>query len=283
MQAPKNGFFYVLDQQRLANSFLPRILSTSTGPVTWTLSQAGRSLIRKPNTGRLASRPSCHPRFSAHTTGTRCPTARQTGLVYLPAQQMAFPFLGDDDMSPKSLAVNIGLDTSVAAMPDDAAIIAKIKQGTSGRLLAWDPVSQKEVWRVEYPGPWNGGVLSTAGGLVFQGSATGYVNAYRADDGERLWQFPAQTGIVAPPISYAVGGEQYITVSAGWGGIFPLITGPLVADAAGGEPINRSRLLTFKLGGTEELPPAVEQLRDMPDLSDLQARQSAGRRRVPRL
>ena len=266
MQAPKNGFFYVLD--RVTGEL---ISAENFVDINWASHvdlETGRPVVNPEAQYWKTGKPALvAPGFLGAHNWHPMSYSPDTGLVYLPAQQIAFPYLGDDNQSPRTLAVNVGLDTSVAAFPDDPGVIDKIKQATSGRLLAWNPAAQEEVWRVEYPGPWNGGVLSTAGGLVFQGSATGYVNAYRADDGETLWQFPAQTGIVAPPISYAVDGEQYITVSAGWGGIFPLITGPMAYDAADGEPINRSRLLTFKLGGTAELPATTEQLRDMPDLT----------------
>ena len=266
MQAPKNGFFYVLD--RTTGEL---ISAENFVDITWASHvdlETGRPVVNPEAEYWKTGKPALvSPSFLGAHNWHPMSYSQDTGLVYIPAQQMAFPYFGDDNLSPKSLAVNIGLDTSVAAFPDDPAVIDKIKEGTSGQLLAWNPATQEEVWRVEYPGPWNGGVLSTAGGLVFQGSATGYLNAYRADNGEKLWQFPAQTGIVAPPISYAVDGVQYITVSAGWGGIFALITGPMTFDAADGQPINRSRLLTFKLGGTAELPPTTEQLRDMPDLT----------------
>lgn len=266
MQAPKNGFFYVLD----ANTG-ELISAKNFVDINWASHvdmKTGRPVVNPEAQYWKTGKPALvSPAFLGAHNWHPMSYSFETGLVYLPAQQMAFPFLGDDNQSPKRLAVNVGLDTSIAALPDDSAVIEQIKQATSGRLIAWDPALQKEVWRVEYPGPWNGGALSTAGDLVFQGSATGYLNAYRAESGKALWQFPTQTGIVAPPISYAVDGVQYITVSAGWGGIFPLITGPMAMDAADGHPINRSRLLTFKLGGTAELPPALEQLRDMQDLT----------------
>ena len=118
--------------------------------------------------------------------------------------------------------------------------------------MAWDPVKQQEAWRVEYRGPWNGGTLATAGNLVFQGTADGKLVAYRADNGEQLWDFPTQTGVVAPPISYEIEGEQYISVNVGWGGAFALVFGEYVQ--AESLP-NVSRVLTFKLGGKGTLPP----------------------------
>ncbi|MFB3076542.1 MAG: c-type cytochrome, partial [Lysobacterales bacterium] len=109
--------------------------------------------------------------------------------------------------------------------------------------------------RVTHAGPWNGGMLSTAGNLVFQGNASGEFVAYRADTGEHLWGFDAQTGIVAPPISFRYQGDQYIAVLAGWGGALPLVGGEALSSTS--QP-NRSRLLVFKLGGEEKLPPVVE-------------------------
>jgi len=104
---------------------------------------------------------------------------------------------------------------------------------------------------VEHPGSWNGGTLSTAGNLVFQGTADGKFVAFRADNGERLWDFSAQTGIVAPAITYAIDGEQYVSVNAGWGGAFALVFGEFVQ--AESLP-NVSRVLTFKLGANKQLP-----------------------------
>ncbi len=107
-----------------------------------------------------------------------------------------------------------------------------------------------------HPGPWNGGVLATAGGLVFQGNGQGNLVAYSARDGAKLWSFFAQTGIIAPPITYAVKGEQYVAVLAGWGGVWPLSPSGILSGQ-GDRPLpNLSRLLVFKLGGTAELPPS---------------------------
>jgi alcohol dehydrogenase (cytochrome c)/quinohemoprotein ethanol dehydrogenase len=116
-------------------------------------------------------------------------------------------------------------------------------------------VAQKEVWRVPHLGPWNGGVLTTAGNLVLQGSAAGRFNAYRADNGTPLWSVEAQTAVMGGPMSYAVNGEQYIAVMAGWGGVFPMPPGVLALKT--GNEYNRSRLLVYKLGGRTQLPPAV--------------------------
>jgi alcohol dehydrogenase (cytochrome c)/quinohemoprotein ethanol dehydrogenase len=130
--------------------------------------------------------------------------------------------------------------------------------GVKGFLLAWDPVGQVEAWRAAYPGPSNGGVLTTAGNLVIQGTARGEVVAYRADSGQRLWSAPARTGVLAGPVSYEAGGEQFVAVAAGWGGVFSLAPGEI--GLMSGRLGNHSRILAFKLGGSAELPPDGTQL-----------------------
>jgi quinohemoprotein ethanol dehydrogenase len=134
-----------------------------------------------------------------------------------------------------------------------------------GKLVAWDPVQQKAAWTIERPGPWNGGTLATAGNLLLEGTAGGNFEAYRADTGVKLWSFAAQTGVMAGPVTYEVGGQQYIAVLAGWGGVFPLAAGE--ASFVSGRVRNVSRMLVFKLGGKAALPPA--QATEPPQLTPL--------------
>jgi len=266
MQAPKNGFFYVLD--RVTGQLISAEPFVKVNWASHIDLKTGRPVVNpeaeywKNETPALVS-----PAWMGGHNWHPMSYNPNTKLMYLPAQETAFPYLAENEQTPSKLAVNLGVDTKAGKFPDDPSVIQQIKDATSGHLLAWDPLLQKEVWRVEYPGAWNGGVLSTAGGLVFQGSAAGFLSAFSADKGLKLWEFPTQTGVVAPPMSFAVGGEQYIAVSAGWGGIFPLMTGPLVEDSAAGDPINRSRLLVFKLKGNATLPEATEKRRNMPTLS----------------
>ena len=138
-------------------------------------------------------------------------------------------------------------------MPQDPKIKKAILDTVKGKLVAWDPVMQKQAWAVERPGPWNGGMLSTAGNLVFEGTAAGHFEAYRADTGEKVWSFDAQTGVMAGPVTYTVNGEQYVAVLAGWGGVFPLVAGEVSFKS--GRVRNVSRMLAFKLGGKANLPP----------------------------
>jgi mono/diheme cytochrome c family protein len=124
-------------------------------------------------------------------------------------------------------------------------------------LLAWDPVANKEKFRIEL-GPWSGGVLATAGNLIFQGTPAGEFAAYRADNGTKLWSMEAQTGVVSGPISYSVGGEQYVAVTVGWGTSFGLALPTKLQP--------RSRILVFKLGADGKLPPAQDTAEPWPKL-----------------
>jgi quinohemoprotein ethanol dehydrogenase len=137
-------------------------------------------------------------------------------------------------------------------MPQNPKIKQAILDSVKGKLVAWDPIQQKQAWAVERPGPWNGGTLATAGNLVFEGTAAGRFEAYRADTGEKVWSFDAQTGVMAGPITYTVKGEQYIAVLAGWGGAFPMVTGEVSFKS--GRTRNISRMLAFKLNARTTLP-----------------------------
>ena len=93
-------------------------------------------------------------------------------------------------------------------------------------------MTNKEKFRIEHAGPWSGGVLATAGNLIFQGTPGGEFAAYRADNGTKLWSMPAQTGVVAGPVSYSVGGEQYVAITVGWGTAFGLLVSTPTSRAA---------------------------------------------------
>lgn len=105
------------------------------------------------------------------------------------------------------------------------------------RLDARDPLTGKVKWSVNYPIPGLGGVLTTGGGLVFNGDAEGFVRAYDADNGNELWKFQTGSGIRAGIISYAVNGKQYIAVPSGWGSLAPGFMAsvwPKIKDVTGG-------------------------------------------------
>ena len=239
MQANKNGFFYVLDRRTgkliSAQNFVPINWASGIDPKT------GRPIenpgIRYSETGKPVNM--IPGPLGAHSWQPMAYSPK-TGLVYIPAQEIGNEFLPVNDYKPSPMGWNVGVGS--AAIPD-----------TKGRLLAWDPVHQKEAWHVQYLGPWNGGVLTTAGNLVVQGDAAGSLNVFRADSGEKLWSMSVQSAVMGGPSTYEVNGEQYIAVMAGWGGAFPLLEGKEAARS--GNLRNLSRVLVFKVGGTAQLPP----------------------------
>src|SRR5260370_11388362 len=174
-----------------------------------------------------------------------------TGRVYLPAKEgTAFVLVPDAAWKLERRREKLGLDRSY-----EGPLLAKSRSSPppTGRLIAWNPVEQREVWRVTFPVVESGGVLATAGNLVFQGRSDGMLCAYRATDGKQLWEYNAGTGIMAPPITYLVGGVQHVTVMAGWGG-----AGLINSVRRGPAKAGFGRILTFPVGGTPplELPPS---------------------------
>jgi quinohemoprotein ethanol dehydrogenase len=240
MQANKNGFFYVLDRKSGA-----LISAKAIVPVSWASGvdlKTGRPIENKEarysDTGKPVDvKPGP---LGAHNWQPMAFNST-TGLVYIPAQQVPMNYTPLPIMPIAPIGWNLGVAP------------AALTSQNEGFLLAWDPVRQREAWRVTYRGPWNGGVVTTAGNIVAQGDASGNFNVYRADNGEKLWSMFAQSGIIAAPSTYEVGGEQYIAVLSGWGGSYALSGGK--AAAMSGNLRNVSRLLVFKLGGGATLPP----------------------------
>lgn len=122
-----------------------------------------------------------------------------------------------------------------------------------GRLVAWDPVAHATRWSIEHPIIVNGGVLSTAGNLVFQGEGSGEFAAYAADSGRKLWSLQTGAAINGVPVTYRVGSEQYVIVPIGWGSVFRLFaTSSMTASES--SKYGPTRLLAFRLGATQAYP-----------------------------
>jgi len=263
MQAPKNGFFYVLDR---TNGTL-----ISAKPFTFVNWATGVDLkTGRPVETATARYEGANPvpivpgPVGAHSWQPMS-YSPVTHLAYIPVNDAGFKYKSPDNFQAKALAPNYGIDVVAAGMPQDPTIKKAILGTVKGKLVAWDAVQQKAAWAVDRPGPWNGGTLATAGNLVFEGTASGNFEAYRADNGQNLWSFPAQTGVMAGPVTYTSGGEQYVAVLAGWGGVFPLAAGEV--SFASGRVRNISRMLVFKLGGRATLP--VQQPVEQPALTKL--------------
>ena len=207
MEAPKNGYFYVFD--RTDGKLL------SAGQIAAKLTWAKGIDMR---TGRPIEVSGIH--YQDGKAFEMWPSPRgahswmpmafspQTGLVYIPrlSQGLTFDSRGiDAGENLRVLGANIG-----AAKPDPL--------DETSALIAWNPVTQKLVWEVPTFGGWNGGVLATGGDLVFQGQINGRFSAYEARHGKELWHFAAQDALLAAPISYMVGGKQYVSVVVGMTG-----------------------------------------------------------------
>jgi quinohemoprotein ethanol dehydrogenase len=252
MHAAKDGFFYVLDRRTgeliSAKPFVP---------VTWANSvdlKTGRP-IENPNARYDQSGKPIDIKpapFGAHNWQPMAFNP-QTGLVYIPAQEMDFAFALDTNYTRSPVSFNIGINLEATPPPAEPAAKKAAWDKLKGYLLAWDPVRQHAMWKASHPGPWNGGVLTTGGNLVAEGDAAGNFSIYRADNGQELWSMPVQTGIIAGPMTYTVDGEQYIAVLAGWGGGYAVTGGDLVKKS--GNERNISRILAFELDGTAKLPP----------------------------
>lgn len=254
MQAAKNGIFYVLD--RATGALI------SAQPFTYINWASGVDVKSgRPLETASARYPGNQPPpivpgpLGAHSWQPMS-YSPLTGLVYIPVNESGFEYKSPEHFAMSQLAGNFGLDMVAAGMPQDPKIKQAIFATVKGKLLAWDPARQKPAWAVDRPGPWNGGTLATAGNLVFEGTAGGNFQAYAADTGRKLWSTPAQTGVMAGPISYEVNGEQYVAVLAGWGGVFPMVTGEVSFKS--GRVRNVSRMLVFKLEGKASLPPLPE-------------------------
>ena len=251
-QAPKDGFFYVLDRAtgRLisAKPYTPVTWTTGIDPATGRPVESAAARYENSATGAPLS-PGPLGGHSWHSISY----SPQTGLVYLPVQEAGFLYKPEKNFSPRNLAYNTAIDFVASGMPQIPDVKKAILASVKGHLSAWDPLQQKEIWRVDRASPVNGGTLSTAGNLVFQGTAQGQLEAYRADKGEKLWSTDVQSGVVAAPVTYSVGNDQYVALVAGWGGVFPLAAGELARQAA--RPQNISRVLAFKLNGKANLPP----------------------------
>jgi quinohemoprotein ethanol dehydrogenase len=237
MQAPTNGFFYVID--RVTGKLLS---AEKIGKVTWAerIDLVTGRPVEAPNIRYENGPVTVYPGpWGAHNWQPMSFNP-DTGLVYIPYMQVGTRFWTDKDAPLGGLMIEPVLDG---------------EGDGKGKLLAWDPIAQKARWAVDYDSFWNGGMLSTAGNLVFQGIDDGTFNAFNATTGEKLWSFDAKLGIIAAPISYSVNGTQYVSVLVGFGGATQMQT----SFMKGGWKYNAQprRLLTFRLGGTAKLPPTA--------------------------
>ncbi len=250
LQAPKNGFFYVID--RTDGSF---ISAQNYVPVTWASHidpETGRP-VETPEGQYLKAERTVRPGPLGGHNWHPMSYSPETGLVYIPTIDLDFTYAHDENFKHEPGWWNLGLAGGPDAEDSPPTVEDQISalQSVRGQLLAWDPVTQQEAWRIEHGSAWNGGLLSTAGNLVFQGRADGTFRAYAADTGEVLWEMAVHTGIIAAPVTYEVDDEQYIAIVAGWGGAFGTTAG---VPRHKGNVLEEGRIVVFKLEGAGQLP-----------------------------
>jgi mono/diheme cytochrome c family protein len=249
MQAPKNGFFYVLDAKD--GTFLSGAPFVSQNWASG-LRSDGRP-IRLP-AAEYGDQPHLQipGPLGAHNWQPMAYNPAER-LVFIPAQELPQLYEADGSLKDSPTRWNTGVNFA-AGLPlaPSADLLKGLRASLKGRLIAWDPMTQKARWSVQHDNAWAGGILSTASGLVFQGRLDGTFAAYGASDGKLLWSAKANAGIAAAPVTYAIDGEQYVAVATGWGSIFSLLNGFAFDDAV--SP-GIGRVVVYKLGGTGKIPP----------------------------
>lgn len=249
MQAPKNGFFYVLDAATgdliSAEPYTPANWATHVDLETGRPVEAPEARFDK--TGQPAI---VLPGPLGGHNWYPMAFSQNTNLVYIPVTENFMGYVADNEFTVDPEGWNTGVDFGrgfqlVMSQPEPPV--------NASLLKAWDPVAQEEVWRVQHDiGTGNAGVLATAGELVFQGNRSGEFVAYDDATGERLWSTLVQAGVMAAPASFTVDGEQHIALLVG----APALPteGPGASTSTTSASTNNSRLLLYRLGGEAQLP-----------------------------
>ena len=254
MQAPKNGFFYVID--RVSGELLS---AENYVPVTWASHvdlETGRPVYLENADYSEQSRLISPSPAGGHNWPPMAYNP-DTGLVYIPSLEAPLRF---DRIKPGAQKHQNNTRNALADVyfPDPEKDADLLKDAPpfkiGGKVKAWDPAKGEARWVGEELPFWTGGILSTAGGLVVSGGPGGVLYFYDAKTGEVLHKIETGIMITAAPMSYEIDGEQYIAVLAGAGGIASLSHVPGYATL---EYENSEKLFVFKLGGGDvPLPPA---------------------------
>ena len=255
MIAPKNGFHYVLD--RLTGELLAADKFAKVNWASHVNLETGRPVYLPDaefwTDDAAAEVPVWPNMWGAHNWQ---PMAWHPGLqlAYIPVIDVPSLVSGYDD---GDFTDTIELVTEVDGRPH-----------SPGKLVAFDPLAGKARWTVDHKLPFNGGVMATAGNLVFQGDAEGRFSAYAADTGAGLWSVSTGSPISAAPATYAVGGTQYVVIPVGAGGGVQFAYPELHAPPEFAGP---TRLMAFTLEGDARLPAPAQTARRLPPQPPLEA------------
>lgn len=214
-KADRNGYFFVLDRTNgkfvSANKFVMQ--------TTWA---NGYSKDGKPNvipTGRPGAAQGTEkgttvfssPSFLGGKNWMPMAYSKDTGLFYIPSNDWGMD-IWNEPIAYKKGAAYLGAGFTIKPIAEDHI----------GALRAMDPKTGQIVWEYKNKAPLWGGVLTTAGNLVFTGTPEGYLKAFDAKTGQELWKFQTGSGVVGSPVTWEQDGEQYVAVMSGWGGAVPL-------------------------------------------------------------
>lgn len=218
-KADRNGFFYVVDANngKLQNAFpFVRKITWASG-INLKTGRPNFIAANRPGDptkgaeGKKGSTVFSAPAFLGAKNQMPMAYSPQTKLFYVPANEWGMD-IWNEPVSYKKGGAFLGAGFTIRPIFDDYI----------GALRAVDPKSGKIVWEIKNNAPLWGGVMSTAGGLVFYGTPEGFLKAVDAKTGKELWKFQTGSGVVAPPVTWQEGGEQFIAVVSGWGGAVPL-------------------------------------------------------------
>ena len=248
MQAPKNGIFYVLD--RITGEF---ISGQAYAQVNWMhgFDKAGRPLVN-PEAVYDKEPITIYPTAGGAHNWAPMSFSASTGLVYIPVTYANWTFAAGDKVVPHPYGDTGLAEGFLAPRPNSLPMIGPEPPGKErGVLEAWDPVNQKLVWRTPGGGGIGGGVVTTAGNLVFQVINDGRFLAYSADKGEKLFELQTGRTGMGAPITYQIDGKQYVALIGGLGG-------SMMADMATNAKIDNPPLLfVFELDGKAPMPKAA--------------------------
>ena len=254
MQAPKNGFFYVLDRKTgellSAEKFAKATWATHVDMGTGRPVESKFADYQKNGGSYIWPSP-----YGAHNWQPMSFSAK-TGLMYIPAQSIPAYFSAVEEVMYRVNRWNTGVDLNTNRDPKSwVAARASMDALIYGELVAWDPIKKQRAWQVQHAKPSNGGILSTAGDLVFQGTWDGTFAAYDAYDGEKLWQYKSDSAVLAGPMTFELDGEQYVAVAQGSGGTVMITVG----DELQRNKTNQNKLLVFKKGQFNQTNPVANE------------------------
>ena len=247
MQAPKNGFFYVLDAKTgkllNANKFAPLTWATHVDMKTGRPVEVPEARFDITNIPAIVA-PAALGMHNWHPMAF----SPETGLVYLPVTVSSATYASPEKFELNLAGWNTGISFSAGPNVTPVAAMGAAPK-SEAYLLAWDPIAGKEVWRVPNVDARGAtGVMTTKGNLVFSGNHAGEFVAYDARTGKKLWSAPTQAKVVAAPATFTVDGQQQVAILVGARGL-PIGQKRTVPVSA-----NNSRILVFRIGGTGSLP-----------------------------